>query len=176
VVRRLVELQDGSVSAHSDGIGKGSEFVIRLPLASGAEPEPPPARAPSPPVKVASSKQLRVLVVDDNEDIADGLSATLEALGCVTRVANDGPSAIAAAESFAADLALLDIGLPVMDGYEVARHFRRTQATSAMLLVAVTGYGQTNDKQKAIDAGFDDHIVKPFELDTIRDILARLEG
>jgi signal transduction histidine kinase/CheY-like chemotaxis protein/transcriptional regulator with GAF, ATPase, and Fis domain len=174
VVRKLVELQDGSVSAHSEGIGAGSEFVIRLPLASGAAPEPPLAVAFSPAVTAASTRQVRVLVVDDNVDIADGLSATLTALGCVTRVANDGPSAITAAEGFDADLALLDIGLPVMDGYEVARRLRRTHATSAMQLVAVTGYGQITDKQKAMDAGFDDHIVKPFDLGIIRDILARL--
>jgi signal transduction histidine kinase/GAF domain-containing protein/ActR/RegA family two-component response regulator len=174
IVRKLVELQGGSVSAHSAGIGSGSEFVIRLPLASGAEPESL-ARPRSSRVEGARARPWRVLVVDDNEDIADGLSATLQALGCVTRVAYDGPSAIAAAEDFDADLALLDIGLPVMDGYEVARRLRQIPGTRAMRLVALTGYGRSSDKQKALEAGFDQHIAKPVEFDTIRDLLVRLE-
>jgi signal transduction histidine kinase/ActR/RegA family two-component response regulator len=176
VARKLIELQDGSISAHSDGIGRGSEFVIRLPLAIGPAPAPLPPSALSPIVRAAGAKQWRVLVVDDNEDIANVLSKTLVALGCVTRVAYDGPSAIAAAEGFDAHLVLLDIGLPVMDGYEVARQFRRTPATSAMRLVAVTGYGQASDQEKAFQAGFDEHIVKPFGLDAVRAVLGRLES
>jgi signal transduction histidine kinase/ActR/RegA family two-component response regulator/transcriptional regulator with GAF, ATPase, and Fis domain len=174
VVRKLVEIQDGSVTAFSAGIGRGSEFVIRLPLAPSVDTETPLASARAPVAQAAIAAPWRVLVVDDNEVIANGLAATLKALGCVTRIAHDGPSAIAAAKAFDADLALLDIGLPVMDGYEIARRFRRTKTTSAMRLVAVTGYGQTSDKQKAIEAGFDDHIVKPFQLDTIRDVLSDL--
>jgi CheY-like chemotaxis protein len=174
IVRNLVELNGGSVSAHSAGIGSGSEFVIRLPIELGAEPSLASSES-SLVTEPASMNRLRVLVVDDNEDIASTLAAMLEALGCVTQVAHDGPSAIAAAASFDADLGLIDIGLPVMDGYAVARHFRRTRATSAMRLVAVTGYGQARDKSRSTEAGFDEHIVKPVELDVIRDILTRVQ-
>jgi CheY-like chemotaxis protein len=92
----------------------------------------------------------------------------------VPHIAYDGPSAIAMAATLDADLALIDIGLPVMDGYELARHLRASAATRAMRLVAVTGYGQASDAQQAIEAGFDEHVVKPFELDTLRDVLARV--
>jgi signal transduction histidine kinase/GAF domain-containing protein/ActR/RegA family two-component response regulator len=175
IARNLVDLNGGSITAHSDGVGCGSEFAIRLPLVRGAEPllgpsEPPLVTAP------ASAYRWRVLVVDDNQDIADTLAAILEFLGCVTHVAYDGPSAIAAAARFEADLALVDIGLPVMDGYAVARHFRREPASAAMRLVAVTGYGQASDAQQALDAGFDEHIVKPVELATIRGVLARVRA
>jgi CheY-like chemotaxis protein len=169
IVRNLVELNGGSVSAHSEGTGCGSEFVIRLPLDSAAAS----LANEAPPIEPARVKPRRVLVVDDNADIADGIAAVLEALGCVTRVAYDGPSAIAAAASFEADLALLDIGLPVMDGYQLAKHFRRTHATSVMRLVAVTGYGQASDQQQSIEAGFDEHVVKPVDVDILRDVLAR---
>jgi CheY-like chemotaxis protein len=175
IARKLVELHDGSVSAHSGGIGHGSQFTIRLPLATVSEPTAPPSREPSPVVEATSKKAWRVLVVDDNEDITEGLSLLLQAMGCVTCVAHDGPSAIAAAQSFDGDLGLLDIGLPVMDGYELARQLRGMPATSKMRLVALTGYGQGSDKKKAIEAGFDDHISKPFEIDTIRNIVAALD-
>jgi signal transduction histidine kinase/ActR/RegA family two-component response regulator len=173
IVRSLVELHGGTVSGHSDGIGRGSEFVIRLPLGPAAAPlvvEEPFLVEPT------EGRRWRVLVVDDNTEIAEGLAATLAALGCETRVAFDGPSAITAADAFDPELALLDIGLPVMDGYELARRFRRAESTSAMRLVAVSGYGQKSDRQQSRKAGFDEHIVKPVGFDTIRDILARLEN
>jgi CheY-like chemotaxis protein len=170
-VRNLVELSGGSVSAHSAGIGRGSEFVIRLPLGS----TPLATSAPSPATEVANANRCRVLVVDDNGDIASALAEVLEMLGCATHVAHDGPSAIRVAADFRADLALLDIGLSVMDGYELARHFRRAPATSAIRLVAVTGYGQPTDAQRSIEAGFDEHIVKPVEIETLRDILTRVQ-
>jgi PAS domain S-box-containing protein len=171
ITRNLVELNGGSVAAHSDGVGRGSEFVIRLPCVPSAEPAATraPARGTAPP-----SAKHRVLVVDDNADIAESLGAVLEALGCDAHVALDGPSAIAATATFDAELALIDIGLPVMDGYAVARHLRHSPATAAMRLVAVTGCGQASDAQQALDAGFDEHIVKPLELDRLRDILRRV--
>jgi signal transduction histidine kinase/ActR/RegA family two-component response regulator len=177
IVRNLVELHDGSVAAHSDGIGQGSEFLIRLPLAAGADRKSNlPSVVPRAMEEGAPVKKWRVLVVDDNEDIAHGLAAMLDALGCDTCVAYDGPSALASVTRFEADLALLDIGLPVMDGYEVARQFRRIQASAPVRLVAVTGYGQATDARKAIAAGFDEHLVKPLGLDAVRAILARLAG
>jgi signal transduction histidine kinase/CheY-like chemotaxis protein/putative methionine-R-sulfoxide reductase with GAF domain len=175
VVRNLIELHGGSVSAHSAGIGLGSEFVIRLPLADRAALGSSPAVEEPVLLSTPHGRRRRVLLVDDNADIAQALAETVEALGCITRVAYDGPSAIAAAESFQPDLALLDIGLPVMDGYELARRLRRTVATSGVRLVAVTGYGQPSDRERSSEAGFDEHIVKPVGLDTLRDILARLD-
>jgi CheY-like chemotaxis protein len=146
--------------------------VVRLPIESVSEP--PVAAAHSRVTEPDGDERLRVLVVDDNEDLAEVLAMTLETLGCETHVAHDGPSAIAATASFDADLALLDIGLPVMDGYAIARHFRQGDATAAMRLVAVTGYGQVSDRQQALAAGFDEHLVKPIEIDTLRDVLARV--
>jgi signal transduction histidine kinase/ActR/RegA family two-component response regulator len=173
IARTLVELNGGSLSAHSEGIGRGSEFVLRLPCQPGVEP--PIARGAAPHAAAPAMEQrVRVLVVDDNADIADVLVALLEAVGCVTQVAYDGPSAIAALASFDAELALIDIGLPVMDGYALARHFRTTPGAEAMRLVAVTGYGRETDRQQAVDAGFDEHIVKPVELATIRAVLSRV--
>jgi PAS domain S-box-containing protein len=170
IARNLVELNGGSISAHSDGVGHGSEFVIRLPHAGAGLAD---AAAAEPRATAPASAQRRVLVVDDNADIADTLAEVLQALGCAAHIAYDGPTAIAMAATLDADLALIDIGLPVMDGYELARHLRQSPATSAMRLVAVTGYGQPSDAQQAIEAGFDEHVVKPFELDTLRDVLAR---
>jgi signal transduction histidine kinase/ActR/RegA family two-component response regulator/uncharacterized protein YigA (DUF484 family) len=173
IVRSLVELNGGSVSAHSAGIGRGSEFVIRLPLDSSSDAAL--VNVESRPAAKASVNQWRVLVVDDNRQIAHGLAAILDALGCVPRVAYDGPSAIGAVATFDADLALVDIGLPGLDGHALARHFRSTPATSAMRLVAVTGYGEASDKQRSLEAGFDEHIVKPIELDTLRGVLSRIK-
>jgi PAS domain S-box-containing protein len=170
IARNLVELNGGSISAHSEGVGRGSEFVIRLPRPGAARSA---GAAATPRATAPASARRRVLVVDDNADIADTLGGVLEALGCVAHIAYDGPSAIAVAATLDADLALIDIGLPVMDGYALARHLRSSPATSAMRLVAVTGYGQASDAQLASDAGFDEHVVKPFELDTLRDVLRR---
>jgi CheY-like chemotaxis protein len=147
--------------------------VIRLPIASGTEASfvsREPSLVPGP----SSIKPCRVLVVDDNEDIAGGLAAVLRLLGCVTHVAHDGPSALAAAASFDADLALLDIGLPGMDGYELARRLRSAHARAEMRLVALTGYGQASDEQRSLKAGFDEHVVKPIEVDTLCDVLTRV--
>jgi signal transduction histidine kinase/CheY-like chemotaxis protein len=173
IARKLVELQGGSISGQSAGIGRGSEFMICLPLYSGAEAATEPS-TPSHATAQVNARMWRVLIVDDNPEIADVLALTLGLLGCITRVAKDAPSAIAAAETFRADLAILDIGLPVMSGYELARRFRATQSTASMRLVALTGYGQQTDKQRALDAGFDEHIVKPIELATLRDIMTGL--
>jgi signal transduction histidine kinase/GAF domain-containing protein len=173
IARKLVELQGGSVSGQSAGIGHGSEFVICLPLHFDAEAAPPESE-PSQAAHPVSAGARRVLIVDDNADIADTLAVALNLLGCVTRVAYDAPSAIAAAATFEADLAILDIGLPVTNGYELARQFRSGKSTASMRLVALTGYGQKTDKQRAMEAGFDEHIAKPFELATIRDLLSRL--
>jgi PAS domain S-box-containing protein len=158
LVRNLVEAHGGSVSAQSEGLGKGSEFVVRLPApttpAAEATPEPDPPRAR------AAHRARRVLVVDDNEDAAGMLAELLEAVGHDVRVAHDGPEALSVAPGFEPDVALLDIGLPIMDGYELAARLRAQGATR---LMAVTGYGQRHDRQRSRDAGFERHFVKPVD-------------
>ncbi|MEP6997655.1 MAG: MASE1 domain-containing protein [Betaproteobacteria bacterium] len=168
LVKRLVTLHGGTVSAQSDGPGRGSEFMIRLPalaqpVAPGA-PEPD-ARVPLP------HRHSRVLIVDDNHDSADTLAALLEAWGHEVRALYDGPSAIAAAAEYQPQIVLLDIGLPKMNGYEVAAHLRKSSNPGSMILVAFTGYGQDEDRRRAREAGFDYHLVKPLELAALERIL-----
>jgi CheY-like chemotaxis protein len=130
-------------------------------------------RLPIPPstAKASSGVRMRVLVVDDNHDAALAMGMVLERLGCSIQIAYDGPSALRAAADLRPDLALLDIGLPEMDGYEVARRMRAV-GTSARL-IALTGYGQESDRVRSFEAGFDEHIVKPIGMDGLAEILAR---
>jgi CheY-like chemotaxis protein len=171
LVRSLVELHGGSVSAHSDGSGQGSVFTVSLPAASAlaSESAPVPARF-SPPV----GKPLRVLLVDDNRDAADSMAQALSEAGHDVRVAYDGPSALIVAQGFEPRLALLDIGLPVMNGYELARQLRRQHANRELTLVAVTGYGQAADRERSKAVGFDEHLVKPVSVIDLMALLANL--
>ncbi len=179
IVRSMVTLHGGRVEAHSEGRGRGSEFTVRLPLTE-AEAEAGEVRAPAAPVQADPAPPARdavpgrILVVDDNKDAADILSESLEVLGCQTQVAYDGPSALRLAETFRPEVALLDIGLPVMDGYELARLLRQQHAARGIRLIAVTGYGQSSDRQQSKAAGFDDHLVKPLDLDVLESLLKRL--
>ena len=168
IVRSLVGMHGGTVIAASDGRGRGSTFTMTLPAAPPLAAEPPA----SPPASVPPAREppRRILVVDDNLDAADLMGEVLRARGHEVAVAHDGPSALALAAEFRPDLALLDIGLPVMDGYELARRLR-TQL-GAIKLVALTGYGQANDRARAKDAGFDVHMVKPVQMDALRAALA----
>ena len=173
IVRSLVEMHGGVVSAASAGPGAGSSFTIHLPAVAAHEqgaPSPLPVLTPHPPPTAAQ----RVLVVDDNVDAAELLALVMSQLGCETRIAHDGPSALALAESFRPELALLDIGLPVMDGYELARHLRQRPDADPLRLVAVTGYGQKSDVERAFAAGFDDHLTKPVNIDLLEGLLAPL--
>ncbi|MGE0396764.1 MAG: ATP-binding protein [Kofleriaceae bacterium] len=171
IVRSLVELHGGMVSLASEGRGRGSEFTIRIPIAPPAlvEEPPPPARS-----RRRASTGRRILVVDDNEDAADLLALMLERMGHTARVAHDATGALAMVDDFAPDLAILDIGLPVMDGYELARRLRELPATRTTKLLALTGYGQASDKERATRAGFDEHLVKPISLDAIDAIIEKL--
>jgi CheY-like chemotaxis protein len=173
LVQRLVELHGGSVEAHSI-LGQGSEFVVRLPampLLLTALPEPSaPANDRAPPPKKASSG-CRVLVVDDNIDAAQSMAKLLEMTGQETRLAYDGPSALQAALDYRPDLVLLDIGLPGLDGYEVAERIRQQDTLKHTVLVALTGYGQDSDRQRSQDTGFDHHLTKPADFDEIENIL-----
>jgi PAS domain S-box-containing protein len=173
IVRNLVERHGGSVTATSDGPGHGSEFVVRLPLANAAltaDAGRPAARRRGVSAPVPGTS--RVLVVDDNQDAADMLAETLRASGYETRVALDGPSALREAEIFAPDIAFLDIGLPVMDGHEVAARLRELPGMQDIRLVAVTGYGQESDRVKSRLAGFQHHLVKPVDFKEIESIVA----
>ena len=167
LVRSLVELHGGTVTAASAGPGLGSEFVVRLPTLPEAAPDP--ARlAPAPPPGRAPR---RVLVVDDHADSARTLARVLELWGHEVRVAHSGPEAIAAVDADPADLILLDIGLPEMDGYEVARRLRARAPAATLILVALTGYGQDDDRRRSREAGFDHHLVKPVDLADLQRLL-----
>jgi len=167
IVRNLVQMHGGSVVAHSDGVGKGSEFTVRLPALEGAR-----ATAPRPIERAVSesANAARVLVVDDNVDAAEMLADGLTALGYNVRIAHDGPSALTAAREFAPAFGVLDIGLPVMDGYELAGRLRELLGPGISLF-AVTGYGQQRDRERSRDAGFLDHLVKPFDIQFLADKL-----
>jgi PAS domain S-box-containing protein len=163
IVKSLITMHEGTVSAFSDGHGKGSVFTIEIPAAGPEGGRSAEARPLT--VRVAPGKSLRVLVVDDNADAADLLAEALGASGHVTSVAQDGPTALHVACTFRPDIALLDIGLPVMDGYELAGRLR--SQFGAVRLIAVTGYGQTPDRERARAAGFDVHLIKPVDLDAL---------
>jgi two-component system CheB/CheR fusion protein len=165
VVRELIEQHGGRVDARSDGPGRGATFEIRLPLA----PEPTSAE---PPRRVRAGSARRVLVVDDNIDAADSLALVLQLEGHAVDIAHTGADAIARVQAAAPDVVLLDIGLPQMDGYEVARRLRALANGAALRLVALTGYGQAEDVERARAAGFDRHIVKPVDLHAVLDAIA----
>ncbi len=160
LVKGLVEMHGGTVFARSDGPGAGSEFVVRLPVAAAdtqPERERPSAVAP------AQSARVKIVVADDNQDAADSLALLLNMLGNEVRSARDGQEAIEVAEAFRPDLMLLDIGMPRLNGYEACRRIRESPWGKNVLIVAVTGWGQDEDRRKAETAGFDSHIVKPID-------------
>ena len=174
-MKSLVELHGGSVSAHSEGIGKGSEFVVMLPAAAEGEATAPRLSAPivSEPQAVANTttSRRRILIVDDNEDGAEILAEALGELGFLTHTAFDGPSALELVGAFKPDFMLIDVGLPVMDGYELVRRLRADAGLASIRLIAVTGYGQESDRRRALEAGFDEHLVKPVDLDRLQSML-----
>ncbi|MGZ8255656.1 MAG: PAS domain S-box protein [Burkholderiaceae bacterium] len=159
LVQRLVELHGGRVEAFSEGPGRGSTFVVHLPLPSAAALRGPLRVAAAPEAR----RPVKVLIVDDNRDGADSLAMTLTALGHLVRVEYDGRLGVEAAAAWKPDIALLDIGLPGINGYEVARSLRLAEATRDTVLVAVTGWGQPEDRRRSAQAGFDHHLVKPVD-------------
>jgi PAS domain S-box-containing protein len=166
LVRRLVELHGGTVEAYSEGLGKGTAFVVRLPILAGA---PAPSHHPPPPV--AGETPRRILIVDDNEDSANSLAVLHSHRGHVTRTAFTGPDGVTAAAEFQPDVILLDIGLPWMDGFEVARRIRALPGMEDTLLIAMSGYGRKEDRDAAAEAGFNHYLVKPMDLDRLRQLL-----
>ncbi len=170
LARRIVELHGGSVEARSDGRGRGSSFVVRLPargpLASSPSSDGVRANASS-----AAGPGRRILVVDDNVDAAEGLSDFLRALGHSVRTVHDGASAIQVATIVRPEIVLLDIGLPDIDGHQVARRLREDGRLRTSLLIALTGYGQERDRERSREAGFDHHLVKPVDLARLESLL-----
>ncbi|WP_196778660.1 hybrid sensor histidine kinase/response regulator [Cognatilysobacter tabacisoli] len=174
LVRDLVQMHDGTVVARSDGRGRGARFEVRLPLTPAAAASPTAGNGQSRPAGNASAPQpLRVLVVDDNVDSARSLAMVMDGLRFQHREANSGAAALEIAETFVPDVALLDIGMPGMDGYELARRMRRDPRLSGALLVAVSGWSQEQDRRHGRAAGFDHHFAKPVD---IQALVALLDG
>ena len=169
LVKRLTEAHGGTVRAESAGLGKGSQFSVRLPLAAQLdEPVLPPRPQADEPKSPAA---LRVLIADDNEDAADSLAVLLQMTGHETCVVADGAQAVAKADEFRPDVAVLDIAMPVLDGLAAAAAIRASPLGKHMLLIALSGFGQESDRQRSADAGFDEHLVKPVSIDQIEAVL-----
>ncbi|MBB3259381.1 signal transduction histidine kinase/DNA-binding response OmpR family regulator [Paraburkholderia bannensis] len=173
LVRSLVELHGGSVEARSDGLGRGSEFVVRLPMAAAARADETGER-PALPAHTLVGRN--ILIVDDNRDAADSLGVLLELLGAQVRIVRDGKAALAMFDSWPPDVVLLDIGMPGMDGYEVARRARAHPASAAVLLIALTGWGQDEDRRRSKEAGIDFHLVKPVDMRALHQLLLAQAG
>ena len=170
LVRQLVAMHGGEVEAQSAGPGEGARFTVRLPLSSA-----PDLPSSEPLASAPSSQALKVLVVDDNPIVADTLGMMLEEIGHEFEAVHDGREALDAAHAYQPDVVLLDIGLPGMDGYEVCRAFRRDETFQAIPIVAQTGWGQSRDKDKATDAGFNFHLTKPVPLADLEKYLSTLQ-
>jgi signal transduction histidine kinase/ActR/RegA family two-component response regulator len=167
LARKLVELHHGSIEAKSAGIGRGTEFTVRLPIV--VEPELP---TKSMPAAFISAETYRILLADDNVDFVNSIGALLSAMGHSVVITHNGPDALTAAARFCPDFAFLDIGLPQMSGYDLARGIRKLACGPMTLLIAVTGWGQEKDRQLAFEAGFDHHMVKPVRFEQIEEILS----
>jgi CheY-like chemotaxis protein len=169
LARNLVEMHGGRIEAHSPGVGRGSEFTIKLPLAKSNAGE----LGGTTPPRTTKLSPRRILVVDDNRDVAESLAMLLESIGMRVRVAYDGQSALEAAAAFRPEVLFVDLGMPTMDGYETARHLRRLTDGDDFFLVALTGWGQEDNRRRSRDAGFDEHLTKPVDLKVLEGILTR---
>ncbi|MEO6463803.1 MAG: ATP-binding protein, partial [Candidatus Eisenbacteria bacterium] len=174
IVKRLVEKHGGTVEATSGGKDEGSTFVVRLPVAPAPEAAMPaaPAGDSAPAPSPAERAGRRVLVVDDNRDAAITLKMMIDLMGSEARLAYGGLEALAIAEDFRPELGLLDIGMPGLNGYDTARRLREQPWGRDVVLVALTGWGQNEDRQRSREAGFDDHVVKPIEPAALEQLLA----
>ena len=173
LVKRLVEMHGGSVEAKSGGLGQGSEFVVRLPI---VVEQTYPRQASDDGDKAQPTSDLRILVVDDNRDAAESLAMLLTAMGNKVQTAHDGEVAVAAAGEFRPHVVLCDIGLPKLNGYEACRRMKEQAREEKMILIAVTGWGQDDDRRKSAAAGFDHHMVKPVDSQALMKLLAGLDS
>ena len=172
LVQRLVELHGGNIEARSEGLGKGSEFVVSLPVDMSVVEAPSQSNdVPS----VTPSSKRRILVADDNKDAASTLAMILKFLGNEVRTANDGLQAVELAEEFRPDVVLLDIGMPKLNGYEACRRMREQVWCKTTYIVALTGWGQDEDKRRSQEAGFHRHLVKPVDPAALKNLLAGFE-
>ncbi len=170
LARRLVAMHGGTIEAFSEGAGKGAEFVVTLPLARAPAVQPAPPLGPALP----AARPLRVLVVDDNVDLVEMLASIVASQGHQVQTASDGPSALTAARAFRPDVVLLDLGLPIMSGLEVARRLRAEPRTRDAYLIALTGWGQDEDRRRTHEAGFDEHLTKPTDPETLMRMLIEI--
>jgi CheY-like chemotaxis protein len=178
LVKGLIELHGGRVEAHSEGTGKGSEFVICLPLPSQPAAGKPASAEQLSTVErqAAPSSARRIFIVDDNIDAAEVLADLLSLLGHQVEIAHSGPEALARAASIQAHVILLDIGMPGMDGYEVARRLRQRTDLEKTRLVALSGYGGEDDRRRSREAGFDLHLVKPVDIDALAHVITAAQN
>jgi CheY-like chemotaxis protein len=169
LVKRIAEMHGGGVQAFSEGLGRGSEFTVRLPAVTARSA---PSRLIA--ADTATAAKRRILVVDDNMDAAESLAALLKINGHETRMAHDGLQAVEQAAAFKPDVVFLDIGMPELDGHETARRIREQPWGKEMVLVALTGWGQTEDRRRSKDAGFDHHLVKPADPIVVAKLISSL--
>ena len=162
-------MHQGHIEARSDGLGKGTELRVTLPVAG---PEPRPSMRPEDREKVEPARTRRVLVADDNEDLVESLAVLLRITGNEVATARNGAEAVETAERFLPDLVLLDIGMPTLDGYAACRRIREQPWGQAMEIVALSGWGHDDDRRRSREAGFDQHLVKPVGLSAIQRLLA----
>jgi len=172
LVKRLVEMHGGKIEARSEGPGRGAEFVMRLPVAV-EESSPPQAEREEP---ATPKSKLHILIVDDNRDGADSLAMMLRIIGHDIVTAYDGQEGVEAAERHQPDVVLLDIGLPKLNGYEACRRIREQAGARSLVLIAVTGWGQDEDRRRSHAAGFDHHLVKPVDPNALMKLLSDLRG
>jgi CheY-like chemotaxis protein len=170
LVKRLTEMHGGSIEARSAGEGQGSEFIVRLPVLK----RPAMQGRAGPDMESDLQPQRRILIVDDNRDSADSLAMLMEITGNKTYMAHDGVEAFEAVEKYRPEVVLLDIGLPKLDGYEVCRRVREQPWGKDIVVIALTGWGQEDDRRRSEEAGFNGHLVKPVDYDKLLDLLGSL--
>jgi CheY-like chemotaxis protein len=173
IVKRLVEMHGGGVEARSEGSGRGSEFIVRLPVVMSVVREPGPDRDGRP---VGTGARHRILVADDNRDSAESLAMMLRVMGHEVRAAHNGLEAVELAASYRPEVVLLDIGMPKLNGYDAARQIRQQPWGKNMMLIALTGWGQEEDRRRSQEAGFDQHLVKPVEPVSLEKLLGSIQA
>lgn len=173
LVRRLTELHGGKVFAHSEGLGQGSVFTVRLPLMAPSKVTQPASGTPK--AETAKGSRLRILVIDDIPDVADVMQMLLDLEGFETRVAYSGAVALQVAKEFSPDVIFCDIGLPETDGHEIARRMRADPAIASAILIALTGWGAEGELRKTRESGFDFHMVKPVDTNALLELLSQIQ-